>query len=250
MSVTARRAVSGRVEAQRLDAAEGLVFKDAVVVDVDLSDQRIPVFQASATVFERCDFSGSRVTGVLGVLPWATYRDCTFRRTDLRRAAPSIARFERCTFENARLDKWFSTKAEFVDCRFVGPLNSVRFYGSVHPPSSAVGRTRNEFVGNDFGEADLTDVDFVEGIDIGAQRWPASPAYAVIRDLPAGLAAAEAEISRWPEGRERSDGLEMLRWMQGVYAGQPATVRKRGQLSETTERIWSIIERASAAAAG
>lgn len=236
----------------RLDAADGLIFRDAVVVDVDLSGQRIPIFQAAATLFERCDFSGSRITdaATLGALPWATYRDCVFQRTDLRRAAPSIARFERCTFDHARLDKWFSTQAEFVDCRFVGTLTSLRFYGTVIPQSSALGRTRNEFAGNDFSEAELTDVSFVHGIDIGAQRWPSSPDYAVIQDLPRGLAAAQAEIERWPDGRERADALEMLHWMQGVYAGQPGAIRRRGQLSETTERIWSIVEEASAARRG
>lgn len=235
--------ITGRVEAQRVDATQGIVFRDAVVGDADLSGQRIPLFQASATLFERCDFGRSRIDGVLGVQPWATYRDCTFTRADLRRASPALARFERCVFDHARLDKWFTFQAEFVDCRFSGPLTSVRFYGAVEPDSVAatIGRRTNDFVGNDFSNSDLTDVDFVGGIDIGAQRWPASPDYAVIVDLPAGLAAAEAEIQRWPDPT-RSEAIEMLRWMRGVYAGQGATIRRRGQLSSTTERIWSLVE--------
>ena len=76
------RVITGRIEAQRLDASDGLVFRDAVVIDVDLAGQVIPVFQASGTLFERPDFSRSRITGVLGVKPWATYRDGTFERTD------------------------------------------------------------------------------------------------------------------------------------------------------------------------
>ena len=230
----------------------GAMFQDAVVVDCDLSRQWIPRLSVSGTLFERCDFSRSQVVGVLGVRPWATYRDCTFVRTDLRGASPSLARFERCTFDHAKLDKWFATSAEFVDCRFSGSLRSMRFAGSVWPAEVAqkLGSRHLEFVGNDFSEAELTDVDFVGGVDIGAQRWPSSPDYAIIEDLAAGLAAAEQEIARWPEGKERSDALEMLRWMRGVYAGQPGTVRRRGQLSLTTERIWSMVEEGSQAARG
>ncbi len=243
---------TGTVAGQRLELPAGAMFQDAVVVDCDLSRQRIPRLSVSATLFERCDFSRSQVVGVLGVRPWATYRDCTFVRTDLRGAAPSLARFERCTFDNAKLDKWFATSAEFVDCRFSGPLRSMRFAGSVWPAEVAqkLGPRRLEFVGNDFSEAELVDVDFVGGVDIGAQRWPSSPDYAIIEDLPDGLAAAEQEIARWQDGKERSDALEMLRWMQGVYAGQSGTVRRRGQLSPTTERVWSIVEDGSKAARG
>src|SRR4051812_10570620 len=201
---------TGNVVGQRLELPAGAMFHDAVVVDCDLSRQRIPRLSVSATLFERCDFSRSQVVGVLGVRPWATYRDCTFVRTDLRGASRSLARFERCTFEHAKLDKWFATSAEFVDCRFSGPLRSVRFAGSVWPAEVAqkLGSRQLEFVGNDFSEAELVDVDFVGGVDIGAQRWPSSPDYAIIEDLAAGLAAAEQEIARSRDGKERADALE------------------------------------------
>jgi hypothetical protein len=242
------REVTGELEGGRLDVSEGVVFRNAVVRGADLSGQRIPHYQAFGSSFEACDFSRSTLVGSFAAMPGATYRGCCFDRADLRGILPSVARFERCSFRQAKLDKWFAYDAEFIACTFAGRLRTVRFSGMPgspgRPPDGHL-RLRNEFVGNDFREAELLDVDFVRGIDIGVQSWPSDPAYARIADLRAGLKYARVVIAGWPDDPVRARALEMIDWSERVYDGQHGLVRRRGQGSNETELRWTLIEEGS-----
>jgi hypothetical protein len=237
--------VTGSHAGERLVGSAGLVVRDATLADCDLSDRRLPTFQAAGSSFERCDFS--RVTigsGNMGSLPWVTYRDCRFVRANLSRALPAIARFEGCLFDHATLDRWFCPQAEFVDCVFAGPLRSVRFHGTVDRPDIAarLGRTRNEFVGNDFRAADLVDVELVGGIDLSRQHWPDSPEYVVVTELPQRLERARGLVELWPDPAARAVALRELTTLTSVYRGQSAMIRRRGQRSAAFERLWLEIE--------
>lgn len=237
--------IAGAVRDRRVELAAGAVFHEATVSGCDLGGQRVPLFQAVATTFESCNFNRVRLDGgTLGVLPFAAYRDCDFTRADLSRTLPGIARFERCQFDHTRIDKWFAFQAEFVDCTFSGPIKSVRFHGTVEPTELAprVGRTANEFRGNDFSRADLVDVEFVGGIDIDRQRWPASSDYRRIDRLPDRLHAASRVVERWPPSPDREIALAELATLTAVYRRQPSMIRRAGQRSELFERIWSIVE--------
>jgi uncharacterized protein YjbI with pentapeptide repeats len=70
-------------------------------------------------------------------------------------------RLERCDFTNADLQGWFTWDADLVECRFGGRLSGVVFNGG-----DVEGTHENEFVGNDFREADLDDVAFRLGVDL------------------------------------------------------------------------------------
>lgn len=237
--------IVGDVRDRRVELATGAVFHDARVSGCDLSGQRVPIFQAAATTFESCDFSRVRLdAATLGALPFATYRDCRFTDADLSRAIPGIARFERCQFENTRIDGWFGFQAEFVACTFSGPIRSVRFYGLVQPGELVprLGRGVNEFHGNDFRRADLEDVEFVGGIDLDQQRWPASPGYRRIDRLPDRLQAARHVVERWPPSPDRDAALAELATLAEVYRGQASVIHRSGGRSGLFDRIWTIIQ--------
>ena len=253
MKITAR-VVDGRASAavlvtgqhigERIDGRHGLEVEAAILQDCDLSRQRVPEFGANGATFERCDFSRTRLGGTFGYGKGAVYRDCRFVRADLSRAEPGIARFERCDFDGARIDGWFGSQTEFVECRFTGDLRRMRFYGTVDPPevAEAIGREKNAFVGNDFAAADLTDVDFVGGIDLRAQRLPTGPEYVLIDDLPERLRLTEQVVSGWPAGRERTVALEEVAVLRVVYRDQPSIYWRRNQTIPEFERIWQTVE--------
>jgi hypothetical protein len=236
--------VTGRHTGERIDGRNGVEVVDAALLDCDLGRQRVPDFGAKGATFERCDFSRTRLGGTLGYGKGAIFRDCRFVGADLTRADPGIARFERCDFDRARLDGWFASQAEFVECRFSGRLRRMRFYGRVDPAELAglIGRERNEFVGNDFEAADLTDVEFVGGINLRAQRLPNDPHYMFIDDLPQRLRLAERVISGWPAGKERAIALDEIAVLRMVYTDQPSIFRRRGQTIPEFERIWQTVE--------
>jgi len=236
--------VTGQHTGERIDGRNGLEVEDAVLRDCDLSRLQVPAFGANGATFDRCDFSRTRLGGTLGYGKGAVYRDCSFVRADLSRAEPGIARFERCTFDNARLDGWFGSQAEFVDCRFTGHLRRVRFNGTVDPPevAEAIGRERNEFTDNDFEAAELTDVEFVGGIDLRAQRLPPGPEYVLIDDLPERLRLAEGVVAEWPAGKERTIALDEVAVLRLVYRDQPSMFRRRNQTIPEFERIWQTVE--------
>jgi uncharacterized protein YjbI with pentapeptide repeats len=191
---------------------------DAVVTDADLAGIKLASFYAAGSTFDRCDFSGAVLRGgSLGMPPGATYRDCVFDRADLRGVAPGGARFERCVFTDARLEKWLCFTAEFVGCRFAGRVSEVNFRGDVFPAGSrlAPGRVRNEFAGNDFRAAELSGVAFLGGIDLDAQELPDGPRYALIRHARQRIAVARYEVSRWPAGPDQAAAVRYLDFYSG-----------------------------------
>ena len=129
--------------------------------------------------FEDCRFQqrsrrlhreGFEPQGSFGHRP-CLYRNCTFVGVRLRlRAGFSVgyARFEDCIFERCRFEEHFSFDAEYVRCRFVGPVKMAVFNGT-----SLSGR-RNEIVDNDFTEALLSDnIGLRNDFPSRDQRWPA-----------------------------------------------------------------------------
>jgi len=195
------------------------------------------------SIFDRCECRSSVFVGSLSGAPGrAFFRDCLFDRADLRKAAPGNGRFERCSFDHARLDGWNSWSAEFVDCRFAGPLRKVEFRGISPYEAAAQRRTAtsndvsssdrggNEFRGNDFREADLDHVEFLDRIDLDAQRLPGGPDYLRVDVRPETIdrVVAAAERSLALEQREKFL-LLVQRWLRPRHAGQPEVFRKRSE---------------------
>ncbi len=256
MKVSSHRgAVSQQDSALRQPDDERVVaLHRATLTAVDFRRVRFDRFLLDGCLFDRCDFRGLKLDRRLAPLfvaqPRSVFRDCYFDGADMRHARLGPSRFERCTFDDARLDGSDAGMAEFIDCRFAGVLDDVTFYGTplgaetrrLDPP-----RRRNEFRGNDFRDAELIDVVFIAGIDMDRQRFPEDDElYVRIDDFRRRVAKARAQIKQWYE-RERAPALVMLASIVARWRDQDVVVARRWtpriKASDRVQaRVWDLLE--------
>jgi len=220
---------------------------------VDFRRARFDKFSLGGCLFDRCDFRGlkldRRLAPLLVALPRSVFRDCRFDGADLRRALLGQSRFERCSFDDATIDGSHAEAAEFVDCRFAGPLDGVTFYGSpVGPEAKRLDppRRRNEFRGNDFRDAELLDVAFVAGIDMTLQRFPDDELHVRVEGFQRGLGKARTDIKSWYE-RDRVPAMAMLATLESRWRDQDIVVARRWTLrikapDRVQARVWELLE--------
>jgi uncharacterized protein YjbI with pentapeptide repeats len=172
-----RATIKGRVDVPK-DAY--LTFERAELVGETFSGRKLDQMGMSASSFTGCEFTdmriGNWVTG--GARTTVTrYTECVFDRSRIRFNPGGLARFERCSFRDVDLRDWMCFETELVDCVFTGRMRRSFFNGTVREELvEALGRTSNEFRGNDFSGMDLIDVDFRTGIDLSLQRLPTGSA--------------------------------------------------------------------------
>jgi hypothetical protein len=146
----------------------------------------------------RCEFTDMRisnwVTGA-GRTTVTTYTECVFDRSRIRFNPGGLARFERCSFRDVDLRDWMCFETELVDCVFTGRMRRAFFNGTVREELvEALGRTSNEFRGNDFSGMDLLDVGFRTGIDLSLQRLPTGEQYVYLPDAERALQRAREQV--------------------------------------------------------
>ncbi len=235
----------------------GLVLmQHATMADVDFSRATFDRLAPTACTFARCDFRtvplDRRMQPLFKSRPRNVFRECRFEGADLRGIDPSASRFERCAFEGADLSGWNAVAAEFVECRFAGRLSHVRFYARPWGPTAAdiePHRTTNEFRANDFRGADLVDVAFLMGIDVGAQRWPESEEYVRLDRIHQRLTRGRVEILRWKDLEARGEALEMVQQLSFLYMQQNDVVARRAEPGvrtqpEVQQKVWQTLARA------
>jgi len=177
---------------------------------------------------------------------------CKFDGADMRQVTPEGTRFEKCSFDDARLDGWTPARAEFVECRFAGKVVSVTFSGRPAGPGSTridPVRSKNEFRGNDFRDAQLIDTVFVFGIDLSQQRWPEGHDYVRLDKFHRRLEAARADILGWEAGEMRTAGLAMLQSLAQRWQDQREIIGMRVSPAvkappRTQIRVWDALEHA------
>jgi hypothetical protein len=237
---------TGPRQGGRLELLEGVVFRNAQFMEVNMGASRPAHFLAYESLFERCDFSRAGfASGALSVGERTTYRGCDFRSANLRRIFAGSARFEECDFGGANLNDWGPESAEFIDCRFEGVLRDTRFSGRPTPPDDAQMTAKaNEFHGNDFSACELRGVDFRRGIDLERQRLPAGDDYVFIRDRAEGIARARQAISEWREEAAREKALMIL----NVFSEEPYKDQKQlfirtadFDLPDKATGLWSLL---------
>jgi hypothetical protein len=145
--------------------------------------------------------------GNLGRCP-STYQDRTFDHVDfgLRDGGFLLgeARFERCTFRYCSY-RWFrSTHADFIDCTFIGVMQSAWFWGAT--PQGDERPRRNQFTGNDLSRAKPRRVEFRNGLDLSTNRLPEGPEYLHLDRFRECLERARVAVADWPE-EERRHGV-------------------------------------------
>ena len=234
---------------------QGVLALDRVTIrDADFSRAAFERFAPNGCVFERCDFRGEsfdeRLQTLFASRRQSVFRECRFDGADLRGVRPGQARFERCSFAGANIDGWLSACAEFVECRFTGTFRNITFHGK--PWGHAAERidpvrTVNRFTGNDFTEAELVGVLFVNGIDVVAQRWPKGDSYVVIDRIHQRATRARARILEWRDHEARNEALAMLQQVAFVFIHQNgiATPRADDRWPATTEnqrKVWETLE--------
>lgn len=240
----------------RVSTTSGVVAVGrATLQDVDFRRASFDHFLSEGATFVSCDFRGlvleAKFQPLLSPRRQSVFRDCRFDATDLRALDPGQSRFERCSFEQARIDDWRCATAEFVDCSFAGAVAGVRFYGRPWGPTVPYldpPRTVNAFHGNDFRRAELVETTFIRGIDISSQRWPEGEAYVRLDRLHHRIARAHAEIIRWRDLEERKDALALLESLSVLYGQQRDIFGRRGYPSSgvspaVEERVWEILAR-------
>ena len=189
------------------------------------------------------------------------YTECSFDGSQLGGTGWGRARFVRCSFRNVRLRGLFGFDAEFVDCVFTGLAEHCVFNGAPNTDLDQVreladrmadllgpaeraalqrrideappDRTANEFRGNDFSGMELIDVDFRDGIDLTAQRFPPGDEYAIVLDASAAIARARGEVRFWDYDAGREFGLALLRRLAAkVDDGQEQLYLRRADWSQ------------------
>ena len=203
-------------------------FTDARLASVDFSGAVFDRFVSQGSEFANCDFSrvrfGRDTHAWIGSERRTMYRECTFGRADMREVNFGDARFERCTFRGTRMETWFTSAAEFVDCIFEGSVRECTFYGKVNrilEPRMASDREVHEFRGNDFSLAMLRDCVFRDGIDLDAQRLPSGPQYVLLRSFRRRIAPTRAALVRRLRGEELERALRQLNMLETIYRDQP-----------------------------
>jgi hypothetical protein len=223
-------------------ATPNVLLEKVTARRVDFSGLRFLSFYGDDCRFIGCDFSGVRVDWLPFGSGGSLFRDCVFDGAQIGDFGD--VRLERCQFVDADLKGWFTFAADLVDCRFAGRLSGVVFNGR-----DDTGRGKNEFVGNDFREADLDDVDFRD-IDLDAQLLPQGDEYIRLQNLQERVKAARKTVKTWPQDAARVEAEEMLKLAENVYEDESDVFTKRSFLiemadsPETGERVLGLLARA------
>jgi len=235
----------GRFKAPRHTLVE---FEAADFEQVDFSGTRIDDFVAERSTFRACDFSRMRIgAGTMGADARTAYIECHFDRARLAGVDALFARFERCSFDHADLKQFSAVNAEFVDCHFAGRVESVGFAGAPDPNLAhwiREVRTKSEFRGNDFTQAELIDCTFGRGVDLSAQKLPESNAYIRLDRIRERIPRTRAKVSTWQDDRAREEALLMLRLYEMGSGTQDELFARRDDMKmppQIRDRVWELL---------
>jgi hypothetical protein len=200
------------------------------------------VFRQTSRATSKTRTSGREepAAGLLGRCP-STYQDCTFDHLDFGLGDGGFllgeARFERCTFRYCSY-RWFrSTHADFIDCTFIGVMQSAWFWGAT--PLGDEWPRRNQFTGNDLSRAKPRRVVFRNGVDLSTNRLPEGPEYLHLDRFRERLERARAAVAAWPE-EERRDAEIILDVSE--EDDMDILFAWRRSLANPTSPVWAPLE--------
>jgi hypothetical protein len=107
-----------------------------------------------------------------------------------------------------------------IDCVFSGKLKRGLFNGTIPEfHRKDLGRTHNEFRGNDFREMELIDVGFRTGIDLTQQILPKGPQYLYLHDAEILITELRQEVIKWSDLEARQKALVIVKYLEVELAG-------------------------------
>ncbi|MFG3558935.1 hypothetical protein ACGGAQ_31625 [Micromonospora sp. NPDC047557] len=255
-----------------------LVVEHQHVVEMDYSTHGLNGLVSLGAYFERCRFDGLRFQEVaLGAgMEQSQFVQCSFDNVVLR-GSTGYSRFVGCTFRNTDIRDLTADYLELVDCIFTGRIGSTTFWGAPPPGSdrrfasdlaflqkqgrpeppgyrALALRESNDFHGNDFSGADLTDVAFRHGVDLSQQRLPTGADYLYLPDAEATLHRALTLLADRPADdlsarvertlrrildREIGNGQRQLLFREADYLS-------RGVLKPHTRLMFDLLREAAA----
>jgi uncharacterized protein YjbI with pentapeptide repeats len=191
--------------------------------DQDYSGRDLAQFCTVGCRLENCRFDGSRISSAQfgSGREQSEFVGCTFDGAEIDMGPGGCVRFSQCSFQKVRIRNWICFAVELVDCGFSGWLQRAIFNGTVPTGKSAwLGRTRNEFHGNDFSGMDLVDVAFRTGIDLSRQRLPSGPEYLYLDDVGAAIARARLALATRPPTPEvRRASIAIMNGLEKGFSG-------------------------------
>lgn len=194
------------------------VFRNVRLRDFDFSDSSLESLQFWDSEIINCRFDRCRLRNMR--LSLTTFRDCSFRRADLRGSGLGIptpkgssgyggniyqrvdftetdlrdtlyiaGAFVGCIFRCANLTRINFASSTFTDCRFEGELKEVQFWRSdmfIRPKYPKDAFPENEMSNCDFSGATLRDVEF-RGINLDDVRLPNNTDHIIVQHYSATL---------------------------------------------------------------
>lgn len=160
--------------------------------DAVFSDRTFDSFLVEGSKLSRCTFSRIKSPqACFGAgIKTSVLEDCVFDQCSFDLTVAGRARLMRCRFVGCELKNVIAPCMELVDCVFEGTMiRGAAFHGAVPVDKvPSLGRSTNDFYGNDFSAATLKDVGFNTGIPVARQKLPEGVDYLYIGDT--GAAAA------------------------------------------------------------
>lgn len=159
--------------------------------DAVFSDRTFDSFLVEGSKLSRCTFSRVKSPqACFGAgIKTSVFEDCVFDQCSLDLTVAGRARLVKCRFVECELENVIAPCMELLDCIFEGTLiRGAAFHGAVPVDKvPSLGRSTNDFYGNDFSSAKLVDVAFSTGIDLSRQSLPDGEQYLYIASTAAAV---------------------------------------------------------------
>jgi uncharacterized protein YjbI with pentapeptide repeats len=164
----------------------------------------------SNCTFRECDLTDVVLGGRVG-LSSGGITDVEFHDGKFVGVVFSFPRIERCLFDCDIVDVDFDG-SQFVDCKFTGKLDIVVFRRKYNPLATdtigiALMAPENKMKRVDFSCANLHDVDFRSGVDLGDCAFPEMPGVFLILDGSSVFTRVKDVIESSWHGEDRRIGL-------------------------------------------
>jgi hypothetical protein len=227
---------------------DGQLVLDGVQLEgEDFSGQCLDDFSISnGSRLTRCSFQNVRAIGGSfggGRRP-SIYVECIFDGSQFTRPIPGRAKFVSCSFHDVSFDDMFFLDAELLNCVFSGQFKTVVFSADPSGKDEELGRSRNEYLDNDFSNVVMADVAFRRGIDLSSQRLPVGPDYLLINDAAEVVRSVWKEVKTWPEKAYREEAKIILEVLYSeTKKGQVDIFVQKSQLSTKTPLIADRLHR-------